>query len=118
MTNRLAKLLVGNQNFFPGQRFVFENEDSHQVPLTQKQLVAAISTQKILADVPNPIPPNHDSVDPYFFSSTVTVESRETIKTKHLQDDPTFKQNTECPLTDDELPNLTLIFTLWTGIDI
>lgn len=118
MTNRLAKLLTGNQNFFPGQRFVFEDDTTAQVPLTQKELVAAISTQKILADVPNPIPPNHDSVDPYFFSSTVTAESRETIKTQHLQNDPTFKQNTECPLTDDELLNLTLIFTLWTGIDI
>ncbi|MBA3756333.1 MAG: hypothetical protein H0X02_08955 [Nitrosomonas sp.] len=116
MTNRLARLLSGDQNFFPGQRFVFDDESLAKSPLTQKQLVAAISTEKLLSAVPNPIPPNTDYVDPYVFSSTVTAESREQLKTR--QQDPAYKANTECPLTDDELLDLTLIFTLWTGIDI
>jgi hypothetical protein len=118
MTNRLARLLR-NDVLFAEQQFT-RNEDDHcpdgVCPINQKELVAAVSTQKIIAEVPNPIPPNHDYIDPYVFSSTVTAESREIVKTKST--DPTYRANTECPLTDDELLDLTLIFTLWTGIDI
>jgi hypothetical protein len=118
MTNRLARLLR-NDALFAAQQFT-RNEDDHcpngVCPINQKELVAAVSTQKIVAAVPNPIPPNTDYIDPYVISASVTAESRHIIKTR--QDDPIYRANTECPLTDDELLDLTLIFTMWTGIDI